>query len=357
MFTDEEYEAWCYHLSLNHAACALINNARSSEPARCVHSRHGNVSGRYPSRTMGRTIEFESHRNELATILDLEHDLDVREYYDQPPPIKLNYPSPKGRQLGVLHTPDFFVIRTDGALWLECKTEEDLLRLQERQPHRYRRDSSGIWRCPPGEEYATEFGFSYVVKSSAEIDWTYQRNVLFLEDYLRAERLEACPETVTCFQSLTAAQPGISLATLLSFARQHDLAVDLLYILIVTGKLFVDLSAAALAEPERVRVFHSLAEAEEFTQTLSHTGRSPAQAAGDYRSPAYELLAAASPADLAIANQRYSMLFPTPPMDELHSTILVPERTLRRWRASFRQAEAETGSGFHGLLPRQRHGN
>lgn len=354
MFTGEEYEAWCYHLSLSYATCSLIERIRSGEPARSVHSRHGNVSGRYPSRKMGRTIQFESHRNELAAILELEHDAEIHEYYDQPPPIKLTYPSAKGRQLGVLHTPDFFIIRADGVLWLECKLEEDLLRLQERQPHRYRRDPSGLWRCPPGEEYATVFGFSYLLRSSAEINWTFQRNVLFLEDYLRAERLEVCPETVTCFQSLAAAQPGISLSTLLALAQQYNLAADLLYILIVTDKLYVDLSAAALAEPEHVRVFHSLAQAEEFTQTHAHASQPPAQTAGDDRPPAEELLAAASPADLAIANQRYSMLFPTPHSGEPHSSVSVPQRTRRRWWASFRQAEAEAGSGFLGLLPRRR---
>ncbi len=362
MFTGEKYEAWCYHLCLSHTASTLINNVRSSEPARCVQSRRGNVSGRYPSRQMGRTIQFESHRNELATILELEHDGDVHQYYDQPPPIKLSYPSAKGKQLGVLHTPDFFVLRTDGALWLECKTEEDLLRLQERPAHRYRRDPSGLWRCPPGEEYATEFGCSYLLKSSAEIDWTFQRNVLFLEDYLRAERLEVCSETVTCVQSLAAAQPGISLATLLALAQQYDLAVDLLYILIVTDKLYVDLSAAALAEPERVHIYHSLAQAEEFTQTQAHVHkaqvRSPTWAAGDERAPVYELLTGASPPDLAEAVRRYSALFPAPQADELHATPPVPARTLRRWRASFRQAQAELGSGFLGLLPCQhRQGN
>ena len=128
---------------------------------------------------MGRTIQFESHRNELATILELEHDPAVIEFYDQPNTIKLHYRSPKGKRLGVLHTPDFFIITTDGAHWLECKLEEDLHRLAERQSHRYQRATSGKWRCPPGEEYAKEFGFSYRLKSSAEIAWTFERNVLF----------------------------------------------------------------------------------------------------------------------------------------------------------------------------------
>jgi putative transposase len=34
---------------------------------------------------MGVTIQFESHRHELAAIFELEHDSSVIEYYDQPP--------------------------------------------------------------------------------------------------------------------------------------------------------------------------------------------------------------------------------------------------------------------------------
>jgi hypothetical protein len=88
--------------------------------------------------------------------------------------------------------------------------------------------AGGRWRCPPGQEYAARYGLSYRLKSSAEIDWRFQRNVLFLEDYLRAEILEICEETVVCFQSLVAANPGITLADLLTFAAQHGLASDLL---------------------------------------------------------------------------------------------------------------------------------
>lgn len=69
---------------------SLIARIRAAEPTRRVKSGAGNVSGRYPSRKMGCTIQFESHRNELATILELEHDPTIREYYDQPPAIKLN---------------------------------------------------------------------------------------------------------------------------------------------------------------------------------------------------------------------------------------------------------------------------
>ena len=127
----------------------LVESIRSSEPSRPVGSRKSNVRGRYPSRKMGVTIQFESHRNELPAIFEFEHDLDVIEYYDQPSPITIEYEGMNKRRIRVLHTPDFFVIREMSAGWEECKTEEDLLSLHERNPDRYCRDKDGVWRCPP----------------------------------------------------------------------------------------------------------------------------------------------------------------------------------------------------------------
>ena len=124
------------------------------------------MTGRYPSKKMGRTIQFESHRVELPAIFELEYDGGVLEYYDQAPSIKLDYCSADGKRLGVLHTADFFVIRTDSAGWEECKTEEELTRLSERNPNRYRRDNQ-MWICPAGRQYADRFGLYYRVRSSA----------------------------------------------------------------------------------------------------------------------------------------------------------------------------------------------
>ena len=103
---------------------------------------------------MGATIQFESHRVELAAIYEMEYDAAVLEYWDQPLSIKLDYRSPAGRPMGVLHTPDFFVMRQSSAGWEEWKTEEGLERLAETMPHRYSRDTVGRWRCPPGERFA-----------------------------------------------------------------------------------------------------------------------------------------------------------------------------------------------------------
>ena len=84
MFSESDFQSWCQALHLPAPAKALISQIRSADPARRVRSKVGNVSGFYPSRKMNRTIQFESHRNELATLLEMEHDPDVCEFYDQP---------------------------------------------------------------------------------------------------------------------------------------------------------------------------------------------------------------------------------------------------------------------------------
>src|SRR5260221_6909935 len=144
-------------------AQAEIKRIRSSEPSRRVRSARGNMSGSYPSPTMGFTIQFESHEDELPFIYQIEHDKDVLEYYDQPPLIKLSYmvldKNGKEKHVAFNYTPDFFVIKKDSAGWVECKTEEELQRLAKDQPERYQPGDDGQWHCPLGDVCAKSFGF------------------------------------------------------------------------------------------------------------------------------------------------------------------------------------------------------
>jgi hypothetical protein len=48
---------------------------------------------------MGVTIQFESHRVELAAIYAMEYDPLTLEFYDQPPSIVLDYNTSKGEAL------------------------------------------------------------------------------------------------------------------------------------------------------------------------------------------------------------------------------------------------------------------
>jgi hypothetical protein len=259
MLSHGQLSQLCHDLGLSQEAQAIIATIRSSPPSRRVRSAAGNVSVRYPSRKMGVTIQAESHRNELAGIYEKEHDSDTLEYYDQPPAIKLVYRAKSGRRVGIMHTPDYFVLRTDAVGWEEWKMAEELERLAETMPHRYCQADDGRWTCPPGEEYARRLGFFYRVRSSTEIDWVFQRNLLFLEDYLRDDCPVAEDGTAEAVRALVAQQPGLPLGDLLR--RLDGARSDDVYRLIAHDRLFVDLHAVALAEPERVRVFRDAASA------------------------------------------------------------------------------------------------
>src|SRR5712692_7026699 len=111
--------------------------------------------------------------------------------------------------------------------------EEDLNRLAEHNQNRYKRAETGRWRCPPGEAYASQSGLYYRVRSAQEIDWVFQRNIQFLDDYMRAD-CPACTSAV-CERLLghVLAAPGLSLEAL--FVVAQDVATrDEIYSLIAT---------------------------------------------------------------------------------------------------------------------------
>ena len=407
MLCEEGFEAWCLQQALSDQAKAVVRQIRSSPPSRLVRGTAGNVTGRYPSQKMGCTIQFESHRGELAAIYQFEHDPAVVEFYDQPGPIKLVYHSAKGKRVGVLHTPDFFVLRADGCGWIECKMEDQLVQLAEHMPQRYVRNADGSWRCPPGEAYAKPLAFFYRVQSSAQIDWVYQRNLRFLEDYLRASGCPVEPTIAEAIRTTVMRKPALTLLELL-----EGLAVgtaDDVYWLIATEHVYVDLSQTPLADPHQAQVFLDREQAAAyvalrqsavplFPQALSPcmltagtllwwdgkpwrvlnlgettvTLLAPEKQLLDLPSEVFDtlllqqkvtiaspvphdgrkreehaLLTQASAKQLEVATQRYKVLGRA-----AAAGGAIAPRTLRRWREEFRAAEAVYGHGFTGLIPR-----
>ena len=254
MLNETEFLLWRERLGLTEKAQRIVAEVRSRHPTRRVGGGRNNVHGRYPSRKMGVTIQFESHRVELPFVYQLEHDAAVLEYYDQPPSIPLAYQAANGRSVSVLHTPDYFVIRQDSVGWEECKTSEDLEKLASKSPNRYCRNRDGEWHCSPGEAYASPTGLYYRVRSSAEINWVLQRNLQFLEDYLRFDCASVTGFVDQAIKSAVQAEPGILLRDVLE--RVKDVAKhDDVYLLIASSEIYVDLSSAAIVEPERVRAF------------------------------------------------------------------------------------------------------
>ncbi len=143
------------------------------------------------------------------------------------------------------------MLEKNQAGWIECKTEEQLQKLEQKNPNRYHRDADGKWRCPPGEEYGQQFGLSYTVCSDKDFNWTVQRNFLFLEDYYRAESLEIEQSVKHCLIATVSEQAGITLAELLD----NNFNADDIYCAIVNQDIYVDLETYLLAEPQRTKIF------------------------------------------------------------------------------------------------------
>lgn len=105
--------------------CPRISDVRAKrdEEPSILWKTSGNVPVRYPSRKMGVIIQAESRTVEFAGVYLMEHDPAVLEFWDQPPPITLHYQvqqkNGRTRTIGVLHTPDYFVIREHALGWEE----------------------------------------------------------------------------------------------------------------------------------------------------------------------------------------------------------------------------------------------
>jgi len=384
---------------------SVIDHIRSSDPSRLVGGGKRNVSGRYPSEKMGVTIQFESHTVELAGIYEMEYDLDAHEYYDQPPKIKLNYASPKGRRIGILHTPDFFVIRKFCAGWEEWKTEEELESLSASNPNRYCRDSSGVWICPPGIAVAEDLGLYYRVRSSAEINANYMRNITFIEDYLQTDSPAISDEHRDYLRKIATAVPGMQLLELFHITDEV-LPRDVVFGAIAASKIYVDFYAAPIKEFARTKIYPSrdfaasanVAEApttskmlslrsgscviwDTRTWTVANVGESSISllssdqrltdltidafeqlirerkvsivAAGEDLEPTDENhsgLMRASKRDLDVALDKFDAVntYRRDPSAPAHRS----KRTLQRWKAEARHAEVSIGIALVGLIPR-----
>lgn len=351
MLTEEELEQWCSQLQLPQATRQLISQIRQAPPSRRVQGNYGNVCGKYCSEKMGHTIQFESHRGELAHIIDkLEHNRTVLEYYDQPPPIELNYASKSGRRVRTAHTPDFFVIELTGARWEEFKPISELIKKAQQQPHRYFQDETGNWYCPPGEEYAQKYGLNYRIRTDLESNTIRLRNYQWLEPYFQGQELDENKALEPIILSLVKAQPGISYSKLL--LTQPEITADKINSLIAQEKLFINFNTAPLAEPEQVRIFATPEQVEIFEQKGLSNISQDFSSSNSSNPEVEKLLLKARPQDLATANSRYEAIKPY--LEANAPAITKASRTIRRWRKQYLEAQKLYGDlhGYVGLLPK-----
>ena len=138
------------HHGITQSGRDLIAQVQTGPPARPVEGGGGNVCGRYPSRKMQCTIQYESRTVEFPFVMSCEIDSEVVAYYDQPVCLSLRFRGKDGRDVVVGHIPDFLMLGHVFAGVVECKDESRLEALAARHPARYVRGEDQVWRCPPG---------------------------------------------------------------------------------------------------------------------------------------------------------------------------------------------------------------
>lgn len=250
------------------------------------------------------------------------------------------------------------------------------------------------------------------MRTSKSIDWIFQRNIQFIEDYLRTDVQAIDKAARDSVFAVVTSEPSVKLAEL--FLQTEGVATrDAIYTLIATGALYVDLSASPLVEPENVRVFPNketaiayarivevsptqsadrprfidlavgtavewnnrawkianvgdtmvslLGEGNAFTElpvaafeSLVKEGRIngvPVPAETPLNEEASKIFANASEDDFRIANHRSDIVRCRIRGERLPSNNNVPERTLRYWVAQYKIMEAKFGNGYLGLIP------
>ena len=382
---------------------------------RRVTSRANNVSGAYPSRKMGVTIQFESQNPELWAIVLMDRDESVLEFFEQPDTFKIRYLDKSGKKMqGHYYTPDFLVLRNDSVCFEEWKREDDLKRLAARYPFRYQPQEDGSWRCPPAEEAVSALGLTFRVRSSAELHPTYIDNLLFLEDYFDMTLAVPVQVQTTILQRIRET-PGLPLSALASDGsgvRANDV-----YAMLALDLLYTDLYAAPLIQHGRVRLYLNAEQARTYahllptrlasrvgsplpevnaplavntqllwdgraftlinpgdtTTTLMPEKGTPIQIPSDFFfqlldtgvitrlraeedppvSPEVDrLMDRATPDDQRQATARFEKVIAYL-NGEKERYAGVPPRTLHRWVARFREAEEQLGCGYVGLLSRK----
>ena len=405
MLDDVQFDLLCKKLGLSKEAEARIRQTRKSPPARKVGSGGGgarNVSGSYPSRKMGVTIQFDSHTVELHRIYMLEHDPRVLEFYDQPKPkLTVECRGSDGKLRKRQITPDFFILAVDEIGWEEDKDESNLILLPATNPGLYAIDEGGNVRCPPGEAAAKPLGLFFRVYSSANVPADLVRNFLFLDDYYRTD-LELPAGVLRRVLEVVGETSCLTLAEL--FGRTKSIAsIDEVHLMIARELIHADIWHGRLIDPDTVSIFsdrqsldanmasiiqrpsagvikyppdtHVLWDGREWIvanvgatsvflrhecgdvtelhcdafEKLVARGRITLPRDSGVHSESATLLSRARPQDLQLANYRFCVI-----SDPNHEDILsgkVPGRTKRMWEQNFAVAKQTLGNGYPGLIP------
>lgn len=416
MLTDAALQALFESCETPERGRTRIQRIRESLPARTTRTNKMSGKTRYAPVKMPFVIEVEATATEYAAAVEYDHDPDVIEFYSQVEALQIEYQLGEGgRKVRFPTTPDFLCIRSNRFVFVECKTEEELIALAAKNSYRYLRDESGRWRSPPGELAAAEFGCLFEVRSTAANNWTLIENLEILKDFVGAPCQADAEVRATIADRLTE-RGWISVFDLIHVAPA--VPVDALYSFIARKEVFFPIKTLRLSDQERAIVFRdeltheahavfisaangkrsasrgsiaieagslftwdekpwqivnngatrisirrldAVGSGSEFAELseadfLALVGlgriRTSQQDSGAESAEGEELMRSASPQALRKAQEKYSAIQALSIGDR--GNLPHPIRTLYFWQREYRDGEERYGNGFIGLLPKRR---
>ncbi len=229
-----------------------VSEVVSSPPSRLPSNAGGqNLLVDLASRKMGHTVQVESLSVEAAYAQMLEIATSCIGYWPQPIKLPILYTDSDGVKRTRWVTFDFLVIETDGVWLVECKTEDQAIKLSKKTPGRFRRKSNGDWDSPETDASLKQYGIKCRIVSSAKLNPTLLRNFSVLEearqdDYSSTEALECIKKHIP--------DDGVALGTLLAEAGAQFSKNDV-YFGIMRKDLHALLDVCLLADDRTTYVF------------------------------------------------------------------------------------------------------
>ena len=251
----------------------------ADEAGRATRSGTVNLSGLFPSRKGGRTVQWESKTLELGAHWILECDPAVLAFVDQPGLISYVQRPPDGAARGfpVQLQPDLLVVATDAVYYLDVEPEAGLHATMRRSSGYVVQEPDGRFRRPGAEAEVAPDGLGYRIWTERDVPPILVRNLAYLAP--AAERAALDPASAAAIRARVVAEPGVTLAALGALCGADDVQAAL-----VEGLVFVDLARHVLDDPEHAPVFPDQATAR------LYAGRIPvAWALGAGRPATFEL--------------------------------------------------------------------
>lgn len=321
-------------LGLSPDGLSYVIETGVSPPARKVgRKRRRNLIFDVPLRSIpGAVMQAESMTGEFNFLVELDRRTDILAVFDQPITVKLAITNRLGHRTRTTYTADYLVIDSTQVCAYEIKADAELEKLLKERPDDWTFDG-GEYRYLPASAYFRAMGITHTVVAVSSLNPIRADNLRLLTSARDAPDSKMYRKTRQGIRTLLKSQSTWRMSDLLERIEQRDETPILQ--LLDAEEVFADLDRVTLSDPSSVWLSTSLDLARVAQQSSMHLAdllRDRDIDTKDVIDPRYEAVVADRLALLQGVVQVRSNGKP------------VSERTLRRYRQAFRNADSDPRS-------------